>query len=85
VRRPEYTFPGGEPKIKDTIASRATFIFWKEPMIWIFLQECQDMSDVRQGHCLRIGEDYARSTGVFDREFSLTVLTCDASCIRGLL
>jgi hypothetical protein len=25
----EYTFPGGLPKIKEQIASLATFMFWK--------------------------------------------------------
>jgi hypothetical protein len=39
VRKPAYTFPGGEPRIKETIASRAILIFWKEPRIWIFLRK----------------------------------------------
>lgn len=37
VRNPAYTLPGGDPKISETIASRAILIFWKEPMIWILL------------------------------------------------
>jgi len=39
VRKPAYTFPGGEPRINETIASRAILIFWKEPRICIFLRE----------------------------------------------
>jgi len=39
VRKPAYTFPGGEPRINETIASRAILIFWKEPRICIFLCE----------------------------------------------
>lgn len=38
VRKPAYTFPGGEPRIKETIASRAILIFWNEPRICIFLR-----------------------------------------------
>ena len=37
VRRPAYTLPGGEPRMRETMASRATLMFWKEPMIWILL------------------------------------------------
>ena len=37
VRRPAYTFPGGEPRMRETIASRAILMFWKEPRMWIFL------------------------------------------------
>lgn len=37
VLNPAYTLPGGDPSIRDTIASRATLIFWKEPIICIFL------------------------------------------------
>jgi hypothetical protein len=33
VLSPAYTLPGGEPKIKETTASRAILIFWKEPMM----------------------------------------------------
>lgn len=39
VLKPAYTLPGGEPKISDTIASRAILMFWKEPIIWILLEE----------------------------------------------
>lgn len=37
VRRPAYTFPGGEPRMRETIASRAILMFWNEPRIWILL------------------------------------------------
>ena len=37
VRREAYTFPGGEPNISDTTASRAILMFWKEPKMCIFL------------------------------------------------
>jgi hypothetical protein len=37
VLRLAYTFPGGDPRIKETIASRAILIFWKEPSMWILL------------------------------------------------
>jgi len=33
VLSPAYTFPGGDPRIRDTMASLAILMFWKEPMI----------------------------------------------------
>jgi hypothetical protein len=36
VLRFPYTFPGGAPKISDTIASLAMWMFLKPPKIWIF-------------------------------------------------
>ena len=37
VRKPAYTFPGGEPRINETMASREILMLWKEPRMWIFL------------------------------------------------
>ena len=42
VLNPAYTLPGGDPSISDTIASRATLIFWKEPIICIFLKRTHE-------------------------------------------
>ena len=41
VLNPAYTLPGGEPRIRDTIASRAILIFWNEPMMCIFLSRTE--------------------------------------------
>lgn len=38
VLNPAYTLPGGEPRMRETIASRAILMFWKDPMIWILLE-----------------------------------------------
>ena len=42
VLNPAYTLPGGDPSIRDTIASRATLIFWNEPIICIFLRRSHE-------------------------------------------
>lgn len=39
VRKPAYTLPGGEPRMRETMASRAILIFWKEPKMWILLNQ----------------------------------------------
>lgn len=39
VLSPAYTFPGGEPSMRETMASRAILIFWNDPRMCIFLQD----------------------------------------------
>lgn len=46
VRKLAYTFPGGDPRMRETIASRAILIFWKDPRIWILLSASLDTSSV---------------------------------------
>lgn len=61
VLRPAYTLPGGEPRMRETIASRAIFMFWNEPMIWIFLY---DVVDVR--FCILSGTESKQATKASD-------------------
>ena len=53
VLNPAYTLPGGDPRMRDTIASRAILMFWNEPMMCIFLERnginifrCRHMSKI---------------------------------------
>jgi hypothetical protein len=71
----------GEPRINETIASRAILIFWKEPRMWIFLWEvsCHVYVMDKKYVSLRIGENDAGATGIFYGELGLAILTGDAA------
>jgi hypothetical protein len=89
VRKPAYTFPGGEPRIKETIASRAILIFWKEPRMCIFLCEISwrvlAVGNRNTSPYARICENDASAAGVFYGKFGLAVLTSDATLkIKGV-
>lgn len=85
VRSPAYTLPGGDPRMSDTMASRAILMFWKEPIMWIFLRRVElggmwGYNEIVVEH-LRICKHDARSAGVFDREFGFAILACYATCL----
>src|SRR6266702_536714 len=86
VRRPAYTFPGGEPRINETMASRAILMFWKEPRMWIFLRRkisglyAMSQKDIHG----RIGQNDASAAGVFYGELGLAILTSDSALKRYL-
>jgi hypothetical protein len=81
VRRPAYTLPGGEPRMSDTIASRAILMFWNEPRMWILLGAARQQGVAKDGETegARVGEDDARAARVLDRELGLAVLAGDAA------
>lgn len=82
VRRPAYTFPGGDPKIRDTIASRAILIFWKDPSMCIFLgeEECLVNEPMRMSISnSRVSKNNTGSTRIFDCELRFAILSCNAT------
>ena len=61
-------------------------MFWKEPIIWIFLDGGKKMIglvcyhfDAAYNKNLRVGENYSCTTGVFYREFSFSGLASDSA------
>jgi len=78
VLSPAYTLPGGDPRIRETIASRATLIFWNEPMIWIFLEGIDKIGRVEVLEYIRVRKHNTCSTGIFNRKLGLPILACDA-------
>jgi hypothetical protein len=83
VLSPAYTLPGGEPSISDTMASRAILIFWNEPMMWILLKDNWEVGFRWAGKDARVGKDNTSSTGIFNREFGFSILTCYTACGAG--
>ena len=67
--------------MRDTMASRAILMFWKEPRMWIFLDESlfQGFLSVEREDDLRIGENDTRPARVLDGEFRLAVLTSNTT------
>ena len=69
--------PGGDPRMRETIASRAILMFCTDPKIWMFLYY-QLLPDLRSSSS-RFCEDNTRSAGVLNGEFDLSALTGDTA------
>ena len=73
----EEDLPGGDPRMRETIASRAILMFCTDPKMWMFLYY-QLLRDLRSSSS-RFCEDDTRSASVFDGEFDLSALTRDTA------
>jgi len=67
--------------MRETIASRAILIFWKDPIMWIFLEEDDDQCMMKRQKDIgsRVCEDNTCPARILNGELCFAVLACDTT------